>query len=199
MAAELTRSQNHLVVLAVGFCCVYFFSVARCWLHRRRGEVCGRNSGGSGKYFASLVLLGLVLFLWQWMKAVRRGRLALRCSSLPANGESSTEPLRGSFEPSYFFLPVFSKPGPRHSQAKAASTALPYSGDYGGLPFPLDFIALRSPGSSWCLLLSAGQRQSYEPMLVASCVFSLIKILNSSIFDKIWVFSAEPGSLYGNS
>lgn len=146
VAAELTRSQNHLVVLAVGFCCVcfIFFSIARCWLHRRRGEVCGRNSGGSGKYFASLVLLGLVLFLWQWMKAVRRGRLALCCSSLPANGESSTEPLRGSFGPSCFFLPVFSKPGPRHSQAEPTSTALP-SGGCGGVAFPIGFYSSPLP------------------------------------------------------
>lgn len=72
-------------------------------------------------------------------------------------------------------------------------------GAVGGLPFPLVFIAPHSPCSSWCPLLSAAQRQSYEPMLVASSVSSLIKILNSSVFDKIWVFSAEPGSLYGNS
>lgn len=30
-------------------------------------------------------------------------------------------------------------------------------------------------------------------MLLASRAFSLIKILNSSIFDKIWGFCAEPG------
>lgn len=36
-------------------------------------------------------------------------------------------------------------------------------------------------------------------MLLASHVFSLIKILNSSIFYKILGFCAELESLYGNS
>lgn len=36
-------------------------------------------------------------------------------------------------------------------------------------------------------------------MLLASRVFSLIKILNSSIFNKILGFCAELKSLYGNS
>lgn len=36
-------------------------------------------------------------------------------------------------------------------------------------------------------------------MLLASRAFLLIKILNSSIFDKIWGFYAELESLYGNS
>lgn len=36
-------------------------------------------------------------------------------------------------------------------------------------------------------------------MLLAFCAFLLIKILNSSIFDKIWGFCDEPESLYGNS
>lgn len=36
-------------------------------------------------------------------------------------------------------------------------------------------------------------------MLLASHVFSLIKILNSSIFYKILGFCAEVESLYGNS
>lgn len=36
-------------------------------------------------------------------------------------------------------------------------------------------------------------------MLLASRVFSLIKILNSSIFYKILGFCAELESLYGNS
>lgn len=144
------------------------------------------------------MLLGLVLFLWQWMKAVRRGRLALRCSSPPANGESSTEPLRGSFEPFTFFC-LFSPSQdlaiPRQSPLLQPSLG----GDVGGVAFPFGFYSSPLPGSSWCLLLSSGQRQSYELMLVAPCVFFLIKILNSSVFDKIWVFSAEPGSLYGNS
>ena len=36
-------------------------------------------------------------------------------------------------------------------------------------------------------------------MLPASSAFWLIKILNFSIFDKIWGFCAELESLYGNS
>lgn len=80
--AMARRSQTPLVAASwvlLGFCSIicilFFFPVARLWLHWLRGEACGISSGGSGKYFASLVVLGFVLLLWQRMKAAERRQL----------------------------------------------------------------------------------------------------------------------------
>lgn len=74
--AMARRSQPALVAknwVLLGFrsvICIYFIFFCH-WL---RGEACGISSGGSGKHFASLVVLGFVL-LWQRMKAAERRQL----------------------------------------------------------------------------------------------------------------------------